>query len=253
MFRAMLAWSRVRGGYDSESQYHTLSPDSANVTGLFLLGEYGLMKRLAVGGLLTVLHSRREVALDSAASTGLGDAFLFTRANLIAETAGGWPETTLIFRLKLPTGRAEGAHPESLGTDLRGTGSTDLSLGLMLTKGIRPLLLHANLLYTVSFPCTLDGVKIHYGDSLNWALAGEYPIPGTRFGLVLEMNGRHQARREQDSQPLQASHQDAVLINAGVQVSWGAALMMNVGYQRTLWGANTGALDSALLSLRHVF
>ncbi|HEX8536897.1 MAG TPA: hypothetical protein VF664_05490, partial [Cystobacter sp.] len=154
-----------RGDFDATGRYQPRAgTDSPRTAALSLFLEYGLLERLAAGASVVVQHNRLRSGPDVASFTGLGDTILFGRGTLLLETLGGPPELTVMAQVKLPTGRAESAETNLLDQDVLGTGSVDLTLGLDFTKGVRPFLLHADLLYTHSLPARLGGENVHYGD-----------------------------------------------------------------------------------------
>jgi hypothetical protein len=146
----ILYLATARGDYDVEGRYQPPARgETLRTAALSLFVEYGLVERLSAGAQLVLPYNRRRSGPNAASSTGLGDTTLFGRGTLLEEIAGDpLPEVTLLAQVKLPTGRAMSAETNLLDTDVLGTGSTDLTLGLDLTKGLRPVLLHADVLYT---------------------------------------------------------------------------------------------------------
>jgi hypothetical protein len=217
--------------------------DGLRTTALTFFSEYGVADALSFGGQLAVIHHDRQ----RASSFGLGELQLFGRRFLFAETAGGLPEATLLFQLKIPTANAEGV--ESLrGTDVRGSGSADLTIGLDLTRGIRPVLVHADLLLTQPLPARVGQIDTHFGTVLSWAISVEWPFLPERLALMLEANGRHQLAPTLGGERTNG-HTDEVIVGAGVEILFTPDVQLLVGYQRTVWGRNVGAFDTVVATL----
>jgi hypothetical protein len=241
----------ARGAYDVEGRYQSQARgERLRTAALSLFLEYGLIERLAAGAQVTLQYNRRRSGPDEASATGLGDTTFFGRGTLLYETADGpRPEMTLLAQVKLPTARAVSAQTNLLDTDVLGTGSTDLTLGLDLTKGVRPVLLHADLLYTYALPATIGGERVAYGHGLAWSLSGEWPFWRDRLGLMLEVSGRHQGAPVRDGLEEEDGLADEVLLGAGLELLFSADVQLLVGYQRTVWGRNARALDALVLTL----
>jgi hypothetical protein len=240
----------ARGDFDAAGRYQPLAPgESLRTAALSLFLEYGLLERVAAGAQVTVQHNLRRSGPEAASSTGPGDLTLFGRGTLLQETAGGLPETTLLAQVKLPTGRAVSAQTNLLDTDVLGTGSTDLTLGLDFTKGLRPLLVHADVLFTYALPTRVGEEEVAHGGSLAWSLSGEWPFWRDRLALMVEASGRHQGAPTRDGQREEDGHADEVLVGAGLELLFSADLQLLVGYQRTVWGRNARVLDAVVLTL----
>jgi len=247
----ILYLATTRGDYDVEGRYQPPARgETLRTAALSLFVEYGLVERLAAGAQVMLQYNRRRSGPDAASSTGLGDTTLFGRATLLHETAGGpLPEVTLLTQVKLPTGRAVSAETNLLDTDVLGTGSTDLTLGLDLTKGLRPVLLHADVLYTYALPTRIGGERVAYGSSLAWSLSGEWPFWRDRLGLMVEVSGRHQGAPVRDGREEQDGLADEVLLGAGLELLFSEDVQLLMGYQRTVWGRNARALDALVITL----
>lgn len=110
--------------------------------GFTLFAEYGVAEDLAFGAQVEAKLAERL----GGTSEGVGETQLFVRRTILHER-GWWPDATVLGLLKLPTGNAVG-RPALLGTDVRGSGTPDLTVGLDFTHGLRPVLAHADLLIT---------------------------------------------------------------------------------------------------------
>ncbi|RKH43399.1 transporter, partial [Corallococcus sicarius] len=246
----ILSVASARGTFDARGRHHALAEGEGQVnSALSLFTEYGVAERFAAGVQLTLVHNRASLASDAAASTGLSDTLVFARATVLDETPGGPPEMTVLAQVKLPTGRAESQEEGLLDTDVRGTGSTDLTVGVDLTRGLRPFLVHLDLLYTHALPTRVDGVATRYGGTFSWSASGEWPFRGGTLALMLETSGRHQGLRREEGRRVEDSRVEEVLLGGGVEFIFSEDLQLLVGYQRTLWGRNVTALDAVVLTL----
>ncbi len=254
LLQPILSVALTRGTYDARERYEPLAArDSQSTASLTLFTEYGVLERVAAGAQVAVLHNRRGEAGEEAESTGLGDTALFARGVLLHETPGGLPEVTLLAQVKLPTGRAETTAPTRLDTDVRGTGSTDLTVGLDFTKGVRPVLLHLDLLYTRALPARVGGEDTRYGDTFSWSLSGEWPILPERCALMLEASGRHQGAPRVEGVDVADGALAELVLGAGVELLFSPDAQLLVGYQRTLWGRNVPAVDAFVATLVPTF
>ncbi|GMU02661.1 hypothetical protein KH5H1_67810 [Corallococcus caeni] len=250
LLQPILSVARTRGTYDARARHVPLAPGASQLaTSMSLFLEYGVLERVAAGAQLTVLHQRRRAGGREAHATGPGDTLLFGRLGLLHETAGGLPEATLLAQVKLPTGRVKSAASTLLDTDVRGTGSADLTVGLDFSKGARPVLLHLDLLYTHALPAHVGEVATAYGDTFSWSFSGEWPFLPERFALMLEASGRHQGAPRREGVEAADGALGELVLGTGVEVLFGPDLQLLVGYQRTLWGRNVPAVDSFVATL----
>ncbi|WP_163786114.1 hypothetical protein [Myxococcus vastator] len=151
--------------------------------------------------------------------------------------------------MKLPTGRAVSADAALLDTDVRGTGSTDLMLGVDLTRGVRPVLLHLQVTWSHPLPSRVGGVSISAGDSVAWSLAGEWPLLRGALVLLLEVNGLHQGPPRLDGLEIRDVSTSEVTLGAGVEFIASEDVQFLVGYQRLQWGRDASAQDAWVMSL----
>jgi hypothetical protein len=218
--------------------------DGLRSAALTLFAEYGFDDDTAFGAQLAAIHNDRA----GASSSGLGELVLFGRRVLFTEKSWGLPEATILMQVKVPTGNAEGTGPLQ-GTDLRGSGSADLTFGIDLTRGLRPVLVHADLLVTHPLPARVAGVDTHYGDALSWAASVEWPFWLDHLGVMLELSGRHQLTPTLNGVKAAAGHADEIIVGGGVEILFSPDLQLLVGYQRTIWGRNVGAFDTLIVTL----
>ncbi|ATB48699.1 hypothetical protein MYMAC_004328 [Corallococcus macrosporus DSM 14697] len=246
----LLRLESIRGEFDERGRYQSLERGaSQRAAALELFLEYGLSTRFAVGAELEWRHQRRREDSRRAASSGLADADLFARAVLLQETVGGLPELTLLGLVKLPTGRAVSADPALLDTDVRGTGSTDLLLGVDLTRGVRPVLLHLQVTWSHPLPARVGGVSIAAGDSLAWSLAGEWPLLRGALVLMVEVSGVHQGPPRLDGLEIRDVSTTEVTLGGGVELIASEDVQLLVGYQRLQWGRDASAQDAWVMTL----
>lgn len=240
----------TRGAYDEAGDYRPLERgESRFSTDLLLFLEYGLSTRFSAGAQLEWRYQRSVEDSREASSRGLADTQLFARAVLLQQKAGGLPALTLLGLVTLPTGRAVSADEALLDTDIRGTGRTDLTLGVDLTQGLRPVLLHLQVLYTHPLPARVGGVSIAAGDSVGWSLAGEWLLPRGPLALMLEVGGRYQGPPRLDGQEVRERSSAEVLLGVGVEFIASKDVQVLAGYQRLLWGRDVSAQDAFLLTL----
>lgn len=219
-------------------------PDSLRSTALTLFTEYALDDDVAFGAQMALLRNERI----GASSFGLADLALFGRRVLSRETAWGLPESTLLLGVKVPTGNAE-THAPLLGTDVRGSGRADLTFGIDLTRGIRPVLVHADLLLIHPLPARIGGVDVQHGDILAWAVSVEWPFWPDRLGLMVEANGKHQLTPTIAGTRLSDGHVDEIVFGIGAEILFTPDLQVLLGYQRTLWGRNVTGFDTVIVTV----
>ena len=240
----------VRGAFDEAGAAQPLEPgERLGSAGLTFFLEAGVLSRLSVGAQAAVYHQWHTLPPASASATGPGDVQLFSRAVLVKERPTLLPEATLLAMVKLNTGNPITRNEELLDTDVLGSGSVDLTLGLDLTKGLRPVVLHADLLYTHPLPAVVGGVDTRYGDTFNWSASVEWPLVEEVFALMVEMNGRHQGPPTVGGTLEEDARLDEVVLGGGVEVLFSPRVQLLVGYQRTLWGRNVPAADAVIVTV----
>ena len=249
LVQPIFSMSFAHGSFDAAGRLSPGGPqDGLRTSTLSLFTEYGLTDDLSLGAQLSVAHNERLRVF----SLGVGELTVFARRVVLKETGWGLPEGTLLVQVKVPTGNAEGL-PANLGTDLRGSGSTDLTVGLDLTRGIRPIVIHADLLFTHPVPALIGGVDTHAGDVFSWSVSAEWPFWLDRLGAVLELSGRHQLAPTLDGVKAEGGPIDELVLGAGLAFLLSADVQILVGYQRTLWGRNAGGHDTVILTVAPVF
>ncbi|MBM4295115.1 MAG: transporter [Deltaproteobacteria bacterium] len=124
---------------------------------------------------------------------GLGDINLFAKYQLLAETAIR-PTVSGVLGFNFPTGRHVRLNPGNLGTDNLGGGTYGLTLGVNLSKWVKPLYLYANLWYSLALQTRQHPehqaltpliTSLHEQDQINFNLAAEWVLT-PRWVLLLE-------------------------------------------------------------------
>jgi hypothetical protein len=152
------------------------------------------------------------------------------------------PCITAIAQMKFPTGRYQKLDAAKLGTDITGTGSYDQGYGVILTKKVKPLILHADFVYNIPSRTRIDGVKTEYADYVNIDGAAELILP-MGFNLLLEANYFAQGDVKIDGQPFSNTDSSMLLLVPGVGWSCERVKVLFC-YQRTIAGVNVNVNDS---------
>ena len=241
----------TRGTFDDNSHYHSLPKGDRKETAVeSLFMQYAPVDNFEVDAQLFINEVRTRQAGKSASASGLADTLLMARYNLLHQTNAWWcPETSLLTQIKLPTGKHDHADPNLLGIDLMGTGSTDLTIGLDLTKCYKPLILHGDLWYSWPIETQIDGVPTRYGDYLQWNAGVEIPFWKDKFAYMLEFNGLHQANTRERGVAVGGNRVNNVSMGTGIEYIPRDDLQFLIGYQRTLWGTNVDANDTFGITL----
>ena len=236
----------TRGAFDEDSHFHGLTRGDMKETAMESLTlKYAPLDNIELDAQLFLNEVRTRQGGRSASATGLADTLATLQYGLLHQTTAWWcPEATLLTQIKLPTGKYQHADPNLLGTDIMGTGSTDLTLGLNVTKCYRPLILHGNLWHSWPIETQVDGVPTRYGNYLQWNAGLEIPFWRDKLAYMLEFNGLHQADKRQSGVEIGGSRVNSVTLGTGIEFSLSDAVQIEVGYQRTLWGTNTDANDT---------
>ncbi len=250
VIQPLFFYNFVRGTFDENSNFHSLpGSDMRQAAVMSLFTQYGILRDTELDAQINFLHQRAKVDGQRASSTGIGDTQIALRTLLMHETPSWHPEISVIGQIKLPTGKFEDANPRELGTDIMGTGSTDLTLGLDFTKAVKPVVLHADVWYTWPVANRIDGEHVRYGDILNWNLALEIPFCKERLAYMVEFSGTHQANRRVNGRAIGGSNVNSILFGTGLEIIFRDNLQLLLGYQRTLWGTNTDAIDAIAATL----
>jgi hypothetical protein len=246
-----LFYTRTRGTFNDKGHYNSLpGGDKRAQYQEQLFMQYGLFERLEISSLLVYQQNYVKEGGLKAHARGLGDSYLFLRYCAFEET-DLYPHITGVFQLKIPTGKYQHLDPDKLGADSMGNGTYDHGYGIILTKRIKPLVLHFDLIYSFPIERKIDGTKTQYAGYLNYDFGVEYFLP-KGFNLLLELNGYAQGDQEENDTKVPSSDSQSLTIAAGVGWSNEKAQALLV-YQRTLAGTNSDANDSAVLTLVYGF
>ena len=251
MIQPFFFHSMTRGVFDAKGSYDSLPDgDKKYQFQQQLFAQYGITDRLEIDGQLIYQENFAKQDGSSANSHGFGDSYLFLR-HCIVEEMGWLPHITGLFQLKLPTGKYQHADTDKLETDLMGTGSYDHGYGLILSKRIKPFILHADATYSITEAVRVDGVETNYGNYLNYDFGIDYFLP-KGFDLLFEINGFLQGDKEGDGAKIPASDSNSLTSTTGVSWSNGKFQAL-LGYQRAHVGANADANDAVVFTLIYPF
>ncbi|HEY9765811.1 MAG TPA: transporter [Chroococcales cyanobacterium] len=203
---------------------------------------FGLIDRLEGNMLLPIQNSRFASGMATSNGTGLGDLSLALKYRLSDE-----PILSAFCAGKFPTGKSSAASEAAI----TGTGSTDLSIGLLMSREAGNIRFTGNLGYTMCLEGTRTiGVnppdKRDYPDFLKYGLSGEYPFLDG-FEASLEAVGiigltplSHNGFAAAGSEPLQFA------LTPGLTWNPLANLEISAGYRYPLLGkANDVDLEPA--------
>jgi hypothetical protein len=240
-------FNKARGTFDSKGNYGSLSPGEKKEQHVFqLFTQYGITDRSEIDTQLNFFRNYTRKGNDSAKSLGISDTQLVTRHCLCSEEKY-LPETTGFFQIRLPTGKYKNLDPDKLGTDLMGTGSFDFTFGFNLTKGVKPIVLHGDILYTISTSSKIDNnIRTRQGNKLELNTAGELPIK-EGFNWMIEFNGILQGDTKENGRQIADSYASGLNLGTGLGWSTGKFQIL-FGYQRILIGKNIDANDSFALT-----
>lgn len=248
-------YNRTRGTFDSKGHYKSYRNKERKWQWQeMLFVQYGLMDRLELGALGSAQQNIRHADGQSAEAGGFGDSTLYVRYCAIEESA--WmPHVTGLFQLKFPTGKYQKADEGKLGTDLTGStqspGSYDHGYGVLLTKRMKPFILHADFAYNIPILTRIDGVKTRHGNYVTFDFGAEYFLP-KGFNLMLEFNWLAGGDKKKDGELVPAS--DIHQVQAAPGIGWSNDKIQTLlAYQRTIAGTNVDVNDSIVFTFVLVF
>ncbi|MDD5258855.1 MAG: transporter [bacterium] len=200
-----------------------------------IFAAYGLSDKLELNAQVALVQNHATIGDLTANSTGWADSYLILRDCFLMEQAQA-PCITGMLQLKLPTGKYQHADADKLGTDITGTGSTDLGVGLVATKKLKPVILHGDLSIFHPFEVTVDDVEVQYGNWVTYDLGAEYFIEnGVNF--MLEMNGFWQGKEEDDGTTVDESDVTYLQLTPGIGYTYKSFTTL-LAYQMPLSGKN---------------
>lgn len=229
---------------------------------------YGLVKNLEVYLVAQYLHNWASSVDNpgpqgerSADFGGLGDLNLTLKYQFLEETPVR-PTISGLLAVDFPTGHHAPLNAGRLGTDDLGSGAYRFTVGLNLSKWVKPFIFYGNLWYTHSLPCRCtveDQVLgpvvqiLHARDVLAFRLAAEYPLGGQgpwvallEFYSTWEMGPVFGPR---------AQTAPAALLGVlpGLEYIYSDRLAFATGVALDLAGKNTDARITPIFSLIYTF
>ncbi len=127
----------------------------------------------------------------SASYSGIGDITLMGKYNLLPEGDIMPAVSAVAGFASIPTGHASHLNPSFLAMDAIGTGALTFTTGINLYKWVKPFIFYSNIwmnnpvnIYKLGPDPTRN---VRSRDYITFNLAAEYPIPNTKFALLLEM------------------------------------------------------------------
>lgn len=195
----------------------------------------------------------------AASSASLGDINLTWKYQLVAETAT-IPTVTALFATDFPTGRYRHPNPGKLGTDVIGGGAYAFTVGANLSKCLKPLVLYANVWYTLQTAYTTRGedengasinVRQYPRDFVTVNVAAEYIITPKWIALLEAVSTWDGGRLFGQK----ANVQPAALLSVvpGIEYMATEKLAFALGVQVDVAGKNTEAAVTPLFSLVYQF
>lgn len=246
-----LFYNRTRGVFDDDGRYSSLpSGDKKYQFQEQIFAQFGLTDRLEVAGQVVYQQNYAKESGNSANSNGFGDSYAYLRYCLIEETKA-IPHITVLYQLRLPTGKYQHADPGLLETDIMGNGSYDNGLGINLTKKFKPFIFHADAIYNIPLETNIDDIATRYGRYFNYDFGVEYFLP-KGFNLMLEFNGFVQGDTREDGERIEDSNVNYLTIGSGIGWS-NDKIQTLLAYQRVITGKNTDANDSVVLTFVYTF
>lgn len=248
-------YNRTRGYFDDDGHYHGFAPGEKKYQyQQVLLLKYGVIDRLEFAGEAIFQESYIKLGDEKGHTNGFSDSYLYLRY-CVTEEKDWLPYTVAHFQLKMPTGKYQHADPDRLGTDLMGAisggGSWDPGFGINLTKKLKPLIFHADVICSFPQEVKVDGVKTIYGTYLNYDFGVEYFLP-KGFNLMFEVNGFAQGDLKANGDRIPASDNGYFIISPGI--GWSCKKLQTLlAYQRVLVGTNVDANDSIVFTCMMTF
>lgn len=255
VFQPFFFYNHTRGSFDADGDYHALPRGDRKFQyqEQFFM-QYGLTEKWEIDAQAVYQENYQHTNDNSAHTNGIGDSYLFGRYCALDETKRV-PQATLLFQIKIPSGRYQKTGPAKLGTDLMGAstggGSYDMGAGVIFTKRLKPFLFHADVIYSFPQEARVDGVKTAYGRYLNYDLGAEYFL-SKGFNLMAECSGFLQGDKRENNSRIPGS--DVNYLTAAAGIGWSCPkIQALLAYQRTLIGQNTDANDSVIVTFIHTF
>jgi hypothetical protein len=248
-------YNHTRGMFNSDGGYNSLrGGDKKYQYQQQLFMEYGITEHFEIDAQTLYQENYIKQSGATAHSEGLGDSFLFLRYCPI-EDKGFMPSLNGLFQIKFPTGKFQHLNPDKLGADLMGAttggGSYDHGYGVILTKKLKPFILHADLIYNFPLETKVDSVKTRYGRYLNCDVALEYFFTDN-INFIFEVNNLLQQDKKEEGSFVPNSNKKETTISPGIGWS-NEKIQMLLAYQRIIIGENADADDSAVFTFVYNF
>jgi hypothetical protein len=243
-----------RGSYDQQKKFSKIAKDDkSQLNQEILFFQYGLGDSWEFDGQFSYQESRIKDAASEqeGRSKGWADSYLYLRNTLVKEK--GWmPCVTSIYQAKFPTGKYKGADSDKLGTDLSGTGTYDPGIGLVVTKSFNPFVVHADFIYSIPTNSVMvDEVKTKYSRYVNYDFALDC-IFAKQFNFMIEFNGYAQSNNKADG--VKVLDSGSRYLAVAPYIGWfSEKVQVLLGYQRTISGKNTDALNSYVATYVYKF
>jgi len=251
VIQPFIFYNRTRGTFNSQGHYDSLPEGDRKYQyqeQLFM--QYGLTDRLEIDGQVVYQENYVKNAQGKAHDSGFGDSYLFLRYCALEEK--GWmPHIAGLAQLKMPTGKYQHLDPNKLETDSMGAGSWDPGIGVIMTKKLKPFILHADAVYSFPQRTKIEDVATRYANYLNYDAGVEYLLP-KGFNILLELNGFLQGDKKEDGQRTPSSDINYITVTPGIGWS-NDKIQILLAYQRVLIGTNTDANDSVVLTGVYTF
>ena len=244
-------YNRAMGTFNENGYYEPLpSGEQRYQFQEILFMQYGITERLEIDGQLIYQQNYANENTLNADTSGLSDSNIFLKY-CVAEEEGWLPQVTALFQLKLPTGKYQNLDPGKLETDLMGTGSWDHGYGIILTKKLRPFLLHLDAVYNFPLETQVDNIQRQYGEYLICDAGIEYFLPAG-FSLMMELNSVLIGSTKESGKYMPNSAIKYLSIGSGLGWS-NEVLQVFLGYQKTINGTNIDAIDSIAFDFVYTF
>ena len=182
----------------------------------------------------------------SASQAGLSDLNLTLKYRLVKEGPVA-PTITAVCATDFPTGHYKNLDPGRLGTDALGGGSYVPTIGVNLSKWLKPFIFYANLYYSMPTPFTNDEGQQYPRDFATVNLAAEYPVTEKWIALLEFTSFWDGGRLFGPSANAAPAHLLSVL--PGIEFIATEKLCFYLGVNLDLIGRNTVATVTPIFSL----
>lgn len=220
---------------------------------------YGLLENMEMFVVVPYVHNWASSVNEpgpngerSADFGGLGDINLTLKYQLVKESER-IPTITALFATDFPTGHYRHLNPGRLGTDEIGGGAYVFTVGVNLSKYLRPFMLYANLWYSMATDYTNDEGRVHPRDFVTVNLAAEYPFPfAPKWVALLEVvstwDGGRLFGRKANVPP-----EALISVIPGIEYIATDKLSFCLGVQVDVAGKNSEAAVTPIFSLVYAF